>query len=521
VSLDQPLDAPALSRRGILGGVAASYLQALVSLAVTFVGTPIFLRWLGQETYGLYLAATSWVGYLALFRLGFPQAAGNEMAASFARAQLDRVAATLKTSAWLAAAAALVGALLGALLLAAGVISPALFRTSEEVKHLTLPLLVIGGVGYLVALPLQQYSAGLRALRLVHVEQFATTAGRLFGLLGGVAVLAAGWGAIGFAVSQAAVTVLAGALCAWFIVRALPHDVRARARYDSALARQIFRPGMYFVLYALAGALFWGSANIVISMFESAAAVTPYAVSFRLITLAQNWLGMGITALTPTVTSLWASGQRDRLERVMLEIMKLGMAGVVPVCIGLGFFGRDFVALWAGPEAVVPAHVMWVFVATLLLVSFTAGFETFLVATSRLERYARLALLEGILNVALGVLLVRYLGSFGVAIAALVAHASVTAQFVPRTVTRMLAIRWRTVGAEVLRPLLVPTGVALGAVALSRRLAPIEGWITLIVSVALPTAGFVLAYAALGLNSWEREHLRRARTELRRRWGRP
>src|SRR5262245_38588591 len=148
---------PELSRRGILGGVAASYFQAAVSVAVTFVGTPIYLAWLGQETYGLYLAASSWVGYLAMFRLGFPQAAGNEMAASFARAELERVATALKTSAGLAACAALVGTVLGAALIASGIVSPSLFRGSEEVKRLTLPLLVTSGAGYLIALPLQQY----------------------------------------------------------------------------------------------------------------------------------------------------------------------------------------------------------------------------------------------------------------------------------------------------------------------------------------------------------------------------
>lgn len=510
---------PVLSRRGILGGVAASYLQALVGIAVTFVGTPIFLAGLGQETYGLYLAATSWVGYLALFRLGFPQAAGNEMAASFARAELDRVASTLKTSVALAAAAALAGGALGAALIATGIVSPALFRGSEEVKRLTLPLLVTGGLGFLVALPLQQYTAGLRALRLVHVEQFAMAATRLLGLLGGIAVLTLGFGAVGFAVSQASVSVLAGGLGWLFVLGALPRDVRARARFDGALARQILRPGIYFVLLALAGALFWGTPNIVISMFESAAAVTPYAVSFRLITLALGWLAMGTAALTPTVTSLWASGERDRLERVMLEILKLGMALVVPLGIGLGFFGRDFVELWAGPEAVVPTDVMWVFVATLLLVSFTAGFETFLIATSRHERYSRLALLEGASNLALCLLLVRPLGAFGVALAGLASHACVTAWFVPRTVTRTLALSWGRIGREVLLPLSLPSLGALGGVALCTRLVPIEGWGSWLVSAALPTAGFVLAYAAFGLNSWEREHLRQAVWGMRRRWG--
>ena len=488
-------------------------------MAVTFVGTPLFLAALGQETYGLYLAATSWVGYLALFRLGFPQAAGNEMAASVARSQPVRVASTLETSVVLAACAALAGALLGALLIATGVISPTLFRGSDEVRRLTLPLIAIGGLGYLIALPLEQFNAGLRALRLVHIEQFAMTAARLFGLVGGLAALALGFGAIGFGITQASVTVIAGALCAFFVLRALPREVRARAGFDAGVARQILRPGMYFVLLALSGALYWGTANIVISMFESAAAVTPYAVSFRLITIALNWLAMGTNALTPTVTSLWASGERERLERVLLEMVKLGLAGMVPLGLGLGFFGRDFVQLWAGAEALVSPAIMWIFVATLLTAAFSSGFETFLVATSRHERYARLALLQGVLNLGLCLLLVHPLGSLGVALATLASHACVTAWWVPWRTTRTLALSWRRIGRETLLPLALPTLAAVGAALLCARLLPIAGWGSWLLSAALPTAVFALAYGALGLNRWERDYLRRALTGMRRSWG--
>lgn len=512
---------PALSRRGILGGVAASYFQALVSIAVTFIGTPIFLRWLGQETFGLYLATTSWVGYLALFRLGFPQAAGNAMAASYSRAQLDRVVSMLKTSVVVAALAAFAGGLLGAALMATGILSPSLFRGSDEVKRLTLPLLAIGGLGYLVSLPLQQYNAGLRAVRLVHVEQFVMTAVRLLGLVGGIGVLALGFGAIGFAVSQAAVTVVAGLLCMYYVVRALPRDARSRAHFDGELAREILRPGFYFVLLALAGGFYWSSANIVISMFESAAAVTPFAVSFRLITIALNWFSMGTAALTPTMTSLWASGERDRLERVMLEMVKLSLAAMVALGIGFGFFGRDFVRLWAGPEAVVSSAIMWTFVATLLVVAFSGGFEAFLVAISRHERYARLALIQGLLNLGLSVLLVRPLGSLGVALGALAAHAFVAGWWAPWTAAQTLGLSWGRIGREVLLPLLAPTLAAVGVAVVCTRFLPIAGWGSWLVAAALPPAAFALAYGALGVNAWEREYLRRVLAGMRRSWGRP
>ena len=456
--MDQQASGPELSRRGILGGIGASYLQAGVSIVATFVSTPILLAWLGAETFGLFLATTSWVGYLAVFRMGFPQAAGNQMAASVARSERDQAADVLKTSVYLSALAA--AAVLAALI-ATGIVSARLFRGSDVVGRLAMPLLVTSAVGFLIALPLQQYIAGLRALRLIHLEQLVQALVRVLGVAGGIAVLASGLGAIPFAVSQASVTVLAGLLCAVLVARALGREVRARARFRGGLARALVNPGLHFLLLALSGALIWGTDNIVISMYDSSAAVTPYAVSFRLFTMALTWLTLGVGALAPTVTSLWVSGRRASLERVLLELLKLGMAGVAVVGIVLGFFGRDFVRLWAGPEAVVSSRVMWTFVAILFVVSFTICFELFLIATSKHARYAHVSLLEGGMNLGLSVLLIGPLGVWGVALGTLAAHLMGSAWYVPRSVSRMLTLGWGRIVRVAFAPMLLPAAGSL------------------------------------------------------------
>jgi O-antigen/teichoic acid export membrane protein len=163
---------------------------------------------------------------------------------------------------------------------------------------------------------------------------------------------------------------------------------------------------------------------------------------------------------------------------------------------------------------------MWTFVGILILVTFSMGFEVFLIATSKHERYARLSLLEGVMNLVLCLLLVGPLGSFGVALATLVSHACATGWYVPVSVSRTLGISARRIWREVLRALVLPTLGALGGASLCLRWVPVEGWGSWVVSAAAPIVGFALLYAAFGVNAWEREHLRRALAALRRRRGR-
>src|SRR6516162_7570504 len=51
---------------GFLTGLAAAGVTVLISLATT----PLILRWLGEEKFGAFRAASDWTGHLTIFELG-------------------------------------------------------------------------------------------------------------------------------------------------------------------------------------------------------------------------------------------------------------------------------------------------------------------------------------------------------------------------------------------------------------------------------------------------------------------
>src|SRR6266571_2547119 len=51
---------------GFLTGLASAGITVAVSLAAT----PLFLRWLGEEKFGAFRAASDWLGHLSIFELG-------------------------------------------------------------------------------------------------------------------------------------------------------------------------------------------------------------------------------------------------------------------------------------------------------------------------------------------------------------------------------------------------------------------------------------------------------------------
>lgn len=511
----------ASTRRASLGhilfrGVAASYLQATVGALVTLVAVPIYLRLLGQELYGLYLVAFSWVTYLQLARFGFPQVTQNQVAEAHATGNLDAAAALLRTAVRLTAAMAAAAGVVAAGLAASGVISPGLFQGSEASQRLALPVLAVAAAGYLLALPLEQFSAVLRGLQRVHLEQLVTAGVRLLALGGGIAVLLAGWGVVGLAASQAAAPLLIGGASLVLVLRILPRPVRARARASLGLARALFQPGMHFLLLSLAGALTWSLDNIVISGFVGTAAVTPYAVSGRLLTLFLTWLALGLGAVRPTVTALWSTRQRDRLLVLVLRMWRVAAGAAVLLGIEFAFFGRGFIELWAGPEAVLGRGPFLVLVAAMAVRALTLGSEVLLLAASRHERYAYLAVFQGLLNLGLSVALVQRLGVLGVALGTLLSYACCTGWFVPWSVGRLLDLRASRVLRTVFVPLVLPcTGGLLAAAASSAFLGG-QGWLPWLAGTGA-TAGAFLGLGASALDREERAVLARGAASLTRR----
>jgi len=172
-------------------------------------------------------------------------------------------------------------------------------------------------------------------------------------------------------------------------------------------------------LAMLAGRITVQTGAVVIGGFLAAASVTHYAIAARLVELAKNSLRSVTTTLTPAISEREARGDLEGIRRVLLDASRWVLYLVLPIHLGLLFFGRPFLSRWIGG----PEYADRCFPTTAILsATLTIGVAQSVAARvlygmGRLRLFARLALVEAVLNLGLSLALVEPLGLEGVAIA--------------------------------------------------------------------------------------------------------
>jgi O-antigen/teichoic acid export membrane protein len=498
-----PQRTPTAAPRAIRLGVWTGYLNLGVTWLIQLLMVPLLLAHLGSETYGLYAALTSVVGYFSLLTFGSSLTVPRFVADHAARGEAEALSRFVSTYFALYLAVALGGIVVGfavAPLLNHALIVPAPLRDAVAPAW----RLVVGGwaaglgAGFLQAL--------LTGLGEVHLSNLAASARTILNLACAAAILWSG-GRLDALLAGLLAAALVSGIALFILVRVFHPEIRiAPALAGWTTLRRSGRPAAYYFLMQIAALVVMGTDNIVISVFLGVGSVAAYAVAFQLYAMAVAALWSGVDVLLPFFARWGAQDDAERLRSSYLRATKLAFAGTVLAAILLAAYGRRAIGWWVGPSLFVGNRVLWVFCALLLIAT---PIHTAALVLAGLGRHRAPAIgggVEAVINLTLSVLLVRSLGVFGVALGTLLAGAATNGWVAPRAACRELGIRPREYAARALLPCALPGAAAAAAAWLTSAPGPARG---------LPLAGpllVALLFAGLfwmaGLAPSERKEIR-------------
>jgi O-antigen/teichoic acid export membrane protein len=409
-------DVPAPARRSLLVGAATNWAAFAASLAVSFFMAPYLIRGLGDARYGVWCVVESILAYFTLFDLGIAACLVRFVARHHAtgeRAELNKlVSACLAVFAAAAACVLVLGSALVPL------VGPGLERKLGEPGGIS-PFMLLMVANLAVTLPLSVFPTILDGLQRFAAKSAVRLAFLLLRVGGIVFVMETRPGLLPLAVVFTAVNLLEHAAVAALAFRFLPGLRVSRRLVDRATLRQVKGQSVDAFLAMLAGRITVQTGAVVVGGFLTVAAAAHYAVAARLVELAKNLLRSATTTLTPAVSEREATGDLAGVRRVLLDATRWVLYVVLPVHLGLLFFGRPFLSRWVGG----PQYAEWCFPAVAILsATLTIGVaqsvaSRILYGMGRLRLFARLALVEAGLNLGLSLALVGPMGLEGVAVA--------------------------------------------------------------------------------------------------------
>jgi len=457
----------------------AGFSGALVSTILGLVSVSVGMRYFGATRYGIWLVATSIVGYLSLSQFGIGSATTMLLASSVdpvGQARMLRRAVLLL----LGSSGALLGAFVLITLAYPNWVVALVAPPAELSGEATRAVLILGCL-FLAQVPTLVFGAAFSGLQQVYWERFYTAAAPVAYFLGLMVVVALKGGLVMLALSRGLAGLLIGVACGVHLLTAHPWLGRLRSRLSSAKSNPqassslILSTGLRFLFIGLAATLVYGTDNLVISHFLGAEGVAPYAVTFRL--FMTGFLLFSIVNMVVLPMYSRAAALKD--WRWIQDIY--GSATVLLAAVGGGLwlgglgFAHDLIGLWVGPAGYGGILVVASLGAYGYVLSLVGCSSSLLQALNPTRLQVATAGLEAGLNFVFSVILVRPLGIGGVALGTTSAAALSALWILPILLRRRTRSEVVFVGRPVARHGLMVLLPALAAMCLAILIGPWGG----------------------------------------------
>jgi O-antigen/teichoic acid export membrane protein len=418
--------------------IAANWSAFLFAAAVSFFLSPFIVRNLGNEAYGLWVLLGSLVGYLGLLDFGVRGAVTRYIAQHHARDDSQESTRVVSASILLFGSFGLVAIFCAGAL---AVLVPPVFNLPESLVNGARIIILIGGLNVAVALiggvfggivaGLQRFDVGSG----IAIFMTATRAGLI------ILALKSGYGLIALALIQLLSSLAEGG-AAWLATRRLYPQLEVR--FEGPLRphmRRLLSFGLFSSLIHISGVLIYYSDTLVIAGFLPIGLVTFFAIAASLCEYARSVISGVSTVIMPRVSALNALGG-EKVERAVIGAGRIATLIMAPIVATFWWRGESFINLWMGSEYGATSGEVLRILATVVLLGGARSIAVSTIMGVNQHRFlAPLILLEGVANLILSLILVRFLGLVGVALGTLIPSMIITLGYIPRLLSKSTGVR--------------------------------------------------------------------------------
>jgi O-antigen/teichoic acid export membrane protein len=505
-----PVDPPPVPQTkpaGFLKNVLWNWLGISVSIFSAFILSPIIIRRLGDEGYGLWALTTSLVEYYWLLDFGMRSATIRFSAHYNARRESDQINQVINTT--IAYALCLFPLLIGSAWLGAPVLMRVLSITHPLFRELLFIVVIAWGLTSLLSV-FTSCLEGFQRFDLTTQSTVISIAVRSFGTL---ALLLKGYGVVAVAVMTMIGQVLLH-LISYIRMRGVFREMKITPRFVKLAAfKEMITYGAHSVVASMAQRILSQSPPFIIAHFLGAPAVGYYAAPTKVLDYSVETVTRIGNVSNSRAAQFASAGQKKEVLELAISANRYSLALFLPLTIFLAVYGPQFLLVWIKKPyfAGQSAGVLLALLAGITLGN-AAQFNSasILFGIGKHQRFARAMFVEAALMVAGSIYVLPRYGL--VPMAALGSGLMVInrAFITPWLLTRELETSYWRFLARVNLPLLavLPVGGILLAL---KRFVPGVNWPQLILAGAVT----VLAYLPIVYACIQPHHRVELRSKLR------
>jgi len=400
-----------------------SGLDAFVLIVLSLTATPILIKHLSVEEYGVFvfLSTFSTYGMLSFFDFGMEGSLLNFVARFDAVKDRRQLQDSLTISLLYYGA---IGLVLGlALYLASDIITS---RFAEKAAVLdwdsvikATHIMSLNVVVQFLTLPLTAVLNGLRQYVITKATNSILMTLQYILLL----VAAVQFGRVDAALAVVLVITFCRLLVLVYIVMYRTEYFRPmelHLRFD--LFKQLISYSSILLVSRLIGLVFNQMAKFLIWMFLAASHMTIYDVVMRPANLVRLLVSTINSAIIPEVAGLHRTGDLPRIAALYVNLVRYSYLLMLPILAVLYVHMGPILSAWVGSELGANYRLSWIMLSAYLLLPIPAVASTMAVGLEMVKKVIWISIVASLINIALSVSLVHSLGLAGLLTATLAAE---------------------------------------------------------------------------------------------------
>jgi O-antigen/teichoic acid export membrane protein len=380
------------------------------------VSLPLLAKYLGQERFGVWLVASSFLAWSSIADLGLANTLKNNLAEADGQADVQRAIQAITSTIF--AICGLTVILLAAILVANPFIPwMRIFNVHQgfvEISTFGLVCSLLFVARIPLAIPNQVYS-GYQEGYYYQVISGVTNLLALV-MLGLVTQIGGDLSALAWAFFG---TLMAADVLAGFhlFVRHRPELFPDWENFDLATAFKIIRSGLQIWVAQISSIAVFQTDLIIVDQLFGAPAVAIYGVVLRLFTITSFLQGAFLTPLWPAYTEAAIRGDRTWIMTTFRRSIVISLAMAVTVGGILVFAVPYLVKIWVNPNAQVDPLLLGGMLSTVVLMAVGTAISILANGLGKMKFQATVAPVFALFNLGLSILLGKWLGMAGVTIA--------------------------------------------------------------------------------------------------------
>jgi len=411
--------------RDFMGSHKAKTIVTFTALVITtlisFFSVPISISYFGSEQYGVFSLVGDTLAYLALASLGVP----NAVTTAFANLNnINTCKKLIQSGLSLSIAIALcLLCMLFVLYHNQSMVEIILGKIPDSILGLVARFFIVSLFFFILQLPLSMYGQLLIYLGYIHITKLITIFTSILTLLILLLVIYFKLSIVSLVALNGVVGLAGSIFLAVFFYRKLNYhhrEITNNQSSESFSVTSLLKNSYFYFVNSIAGLLIMNTDGLVISHNIGLANVVQYSIANKLILLIISVMVNYILVFVAEFPKYQEQPENTRL--IVQKLLRRFCIASIITAIGVNLCLVQFVEIWTNHHISISHDLALCFSLYILCIGLSQVPYYFLYSLNMIQDFYQYAIFEGIINLLLSLILVRYWGIVGVIFATFISH---------------------------------------------------------------------------------------------------